>query len=132
MKLGKILRRLRKSQHYTLSEVSETTGLSISFLSDIERGTTRPSLDTLEKLAVCYEIKLSELLGDAGFASETITRTAPPGFEEFKDHLADEGIVLDEDLQDLLLRVERRGSKPAQTKEDWLQRYWTLRGILER
>lgn len=34
----------------TLKQLAELTGLSISYLSDIERGRTLPSIDTLDKI----------------------------------------------------------------------------------
>ena len=49
--LGSKLRNMRKARNLTLSNVSETTGLSLSFLSDIERGRTLPSLKTLARIA---------------------------------------------------------------------------------
>lgn len=48
------MRRIRKEYEKTLKEVSEGTGLSISFLSDMERDVTLPSLKTLVKLSEFY------------------------------------------------------------------------------
>jgi len=48
------LKWLRKMRRLTLREVAESTGLSISFLSDIERGRTQPSITTLQKLTQVY------------------------------------------------------------------------------
>lgn len=53
------LRWLRRDmRHLKLREVSDLTGLSISFLSDIECGRTVPSIATLQKLAHCYQAPL--------------------------------------------------------------------------
>ncbi len=62
MMLGTELRRLRKNSQLKLREVSAATNLSISFLSDMERDRTKPSLDTLEKLASFYGVSPSEIL----------------------------------------------------------------------
>ena len=51
---GGILRTMRKSRGWTLRELAQRTGLSVSFLSDIERQRTDPSLQTLEKLGIAY------------------------------------------------------------------------------
>ncbi len=56
-----MLRGIRKGKRLTLLNVSEATGVSVSFLSDLERGKTRPSLDTLEKLAAFYGVAVGEL-----------------------------------------------------------------------
>ncbi len=50
------LKRLRKMHKMTLKDVANHTGLSISFVSDIERGVTNPSIDTIDKLAACYGV----------------------------------------------------------------------------
>ena len=47
---------------YTLKFVSSETGISISFLSDIERGKTMPSIYTLLKLCEFYKVVLAEVL----------------------------------------------------------------------
>lgn len=48
------LRRCRKANGLTLKAAASWTGLSVSFLSDIERGRTKPSLETLKKLSNAY------------------------------------------------------------------------------
>lgn len=53
--LPEMLRAMRKARGLTLREVSELSALSVSFLSDLEHGRTRPSLDTLERLATAYQ-----------------------------------------------------------------------------
>jgi DNA-binding transcriptional MerR regulator len=49
--VGERLRRLRTRAHKTLKEVSETTGLSISFISALERGGSGASVASLRRLA---------------------------------------------------------------------------------
>ncbi len=44
------IRRLRKQHKLTLRELGERCGLSISYLSDIERGRTQPSLDSVNAI----------------------------------------------------------------------------------
>lgn len=44
-----------------LREVSEDTGISVSYLSDIERGRTLPSLKTLITLCDYYGIVIGDL-----------------------------------------------------------------------
>jgi DNA-binding XRE family transcriptional regulator len=56
------LRWLRWVGDLTLANLSSATGLSISYLSDMERGRTLPSLATLYKLAAAYNMTASDLL----------------------------------------------------------------------
>jgi len=126
MQLGTKLRMLRKKRGYTLADMSDEIGLSVSFLSDVERGRTKPSLDTLEKLASFHQMTINDLLGEVDIDKDT---GASPGFEEF---LKEKETEIDEELVDLLLKVERRARKRAQTKEDWQEYYYSLKRILGR
>lgn len=58
------IRFVRKQHKMTLSQVASQTGISVSFLSDLERGRTAPSLHTLELLATCYDVSLACLMGE--------------------------------------------------------------------
>jgi transcriptional regulator with XRE-family HTH domain len=49
--LGRGIRSLRQRQKLTLSDVASATGVSVSLLSQVERGKTDPSLDTLRDIA---------------------------------------------------------------------------------
>ncbi len=59
------LKEKRKACDLTLAEVGERVGLSVSFLSDIEVGRANPSLDSLVKLAECYQTSVAELCIEA-------------------------------------------------------------------
>ncbi len=58
------LKARRKEHNLTLAQVGEEIGLSISFLSDLETGRATPSLDTLVKLAECYQTTVGELCAE--------------------------------------------------------------------
>lgn len=60
---GERLRRLRAKAHKTLKEVSEATGLSISFISALERGGSGASVASLRSLAGAYGVTMRELFG---------------------------------------------------------------------
>lgn len=70
---GDRLRWLRWERDLTLADLSSATGLSISYLSDMERGRTLPTLATLYKLAAAYDMTASDLLRGV----EIDERTAP-------------------------------------------------------
>jgi DNA-binding transcriptional MerR regulator/quercetin dioxygenase-like cupin family protein len=61
--LGDQLKRLRARAHKTLKEVSEATGLSISFISALERGGSGASVASLKLLAGSYGVSMRELFG---------------------------------------------------------------------
>lgn len=60
---GERLRRLRTKARKTLREVSEATGLSISFVSALERGGSGASVASLRLLARAYGVTMRELFG---------------------------------------------------------------------
>ena len=60
---GEQLRRLRLKAHRTLKGVAEATGLSISFISALERGGSGASIASLRLLAGAYGVSMRELFG---------------------------------------------------------------------
>jgi hypothetical protein len=81
----------------------------------------------LEKLAAYYGLAINDLL--AGVDADTLgsSRGYPPGFEDFLNEMD-----VEPELVDLLMRVERRAKRRAETKEDWRQYYYSLKTILGR
>lgn len=63
--IGAILSTLRHESSMNLKDVALKTGLSISYLSDLERDRTEPSIKTLRLLASAYDVKPSYLLDES-------------------------------------------------------------------
>jgi transcriptional regulator with XRE-family HTH domain len=61
--VGPRLRTLRQARQATLTEVSKTTGISVSTLSRLESGSRRPTLELLFPLAKAYGVTLDDLVG---------------------------------------------------------------------
>jgi len=57
--IGKIIQNQRKNKKMRQYEVSEKTGLSRNYISDIENGRYMPSVETLSKLANCLDLDLN-------------------------------------------------------------------------
>jgi len=62
--IGDSIRRMRKSKGLTLKQLARRTQLSISLLSQIERGESSPSISSLYKIAIALSMKMSQLFGD--------------------------------------------------------------------
>lgn len=58
LSLGSEVRQLRKARGLTIRMLSERTGISLSHLSAIERGTTNPSMDFLTEIARALDVSL--------------------------------------------------------------------------
>ena len=73
--LGEHVRNIRKKRGITLKERAEKTGLSIGYISQIERNLTDPSLSTLRKLSAALDIPTYLFMGGESSTSLT-TRQA--------------------------------------------------------
>ena len=57
--IGGQIRELRKRRGWTLKQLAERSGLSVSFLSQVERGLSSPSISSLSAVAEALEVPLS-------------------------------------------------------------------------
>jgi len=62
LELGERLKNLRKKRGLTLKQLSEITGLSVGFLSNIERELNSPTISSLRKICDSLNISFFELL----------------------------------------------------------------------
>ena len=60
---GRPLRRLREQRGLSLREASRASGLSVSFVSAVERGTSGATVATLQRLTAAYGTTLNALFG---------------------------------------------------------------------
>ena len=60
--IGKRIKSLIKSKRYSYKEVSESSGISYSYLSDVTNGKYLPSVDTVYKISSLLGINVKELL----------------------------------------------------------------------
>ncbi|HET59538.1 MAG TPA: XRE family transcriptional regulator [Chloroflexi bacterium] len=121
MNISDRLRRTRKMSHMTLKDVSLKTGLSISFLSDIERGRTKPSLETVYKLAECYGISVHGLIPEG-----KVKDTYPLELQEtIRKH------SIPQETAELMFQVRFRSDKKFDSSEDWENLYYSLRTFLK-
>lgn len=129
MLLGQRIRELRSLKGETLKETSTGTDLSVSYLSDIERGRTNPSLQTLETIATHFDISVNDLLAGVEFAGISTDNALPPGLKDLLDDSV-LGKEIDKDWVQLLEKINLRGKRP-QTKLEWLELFLSLKRILD-
>ncbi|MEV1147706.1 helix-turn-helix transcriptional regulator, partial [Micromonospora sp. NPDC049799] len=63
--IGGVLRRLRQRQGRTLREVAAAAGVSVPYLSEVERGRKEASSEVLAAICRALGIRLSDLLEEA-------------------------------------------------------------------
>lgn len=57
--IGKKIKELRLKAGYTLNDMSEKTGLSTGYLSQLERGLTTIAIDTLIRISEIFQVDIS-------------------------------------------------------------------------
>lgn len=82
MGVGKRIREIREKKRsggrkLSIRKLAEQAHISPSFLSDIERGITEPSLDTLRKIAAALGCSPSILLGEDDFVGKDSHDASP-------------------------------------------------------
>ena len=58
---AKKIKSLRKSKNLTQVELAQLCGVSVSFISNIERGVNTPSFGVLESLAKALKVQVKDL-----------------------------------------------------------------------
>ncbi len=64
--LGGVLRSVRVAQRRTLRDVSETAGVSLGYLSEVERGRKEASSELLAAICAALGVRLADVLRDVG------------------------------------------------------------------
>lgn len=70
--VGKKLRDIRKQKRITLAALASQVGLSVGFLSNLERDLSSPTLDNVQKVCSALDISLMDLMDDVYDTSEII------------------------------------------------------------
>jgi transcriptional regulator with XRE-family HTH domain len=81
--LGEVLRRHRVRQSRTLRDVSSAAGVSLGYLSEVERGRKEASSELLAAICTALGVSLSEVLREVSddlAREERRVRLAPVGF----------------------------------------------------
>jgi len=61
MELGENVRKIRKSKKMSQVELASKLIVSNSYICDLEKGRSTPSMKTLKKLAVALDVEIKEL-----------------------------------------------------------------------
>jgi transcriptional regulator with XRE-family HTH domain len=63
--IGAAVRSLRQARGLTLEALADAAGMNVTYLSDIERGRSNPTIGKLGDLAFVLDISVSELIARA-------------------------------------------------------------------
>ena len=73
-RIGGKIRSLRKKQAQTLEDLSRSTGLSKGLLSQVERGISQPSLETLWKITKALDTSIVYFFEDVTHSQVQVVR----------------------------------------------------------
>lgn len=113
MNIGDKIRFLRKQNSLTLKELHNKTGLSISFISDIENKRRNPSVENLKLLADTFGVSVNELVGDKEISLENKERDYSLSIKEQENIDAEAQKILDE------LSMSFSKNRDTLTEEDY-------------
>lgn len=72
--LGEKIKFYRKDKGLTLKELSQITGLSVGFISNIERNQNSPSVSNLQQICTALNINLMEIIQDGAEKSPVLKK----------------------------------------------------------
>ena len=73
--IGNRIQTRRKSKGITQEKMAEDLDFSVGFISQLERGVTKPSLDSLDDIANYLDCSLSDILDDTGRRDTAFNQT---------------------------------------------------------
>lgn len=72
--MSKFIKKLRKAKGWTQTRLSKESGVSQTYISELEAGKSCPSLPVVIKLATALNVKMVDLIEDWTSAQETASR----------------------------------------------------------
>ena len=104
---GQLIRRLRGRQGRTLTDVAARAGVSVAYLSEIERGLKEPSSEVLEAVCTALGSSITHLVGAAH--RELVLESGAMGFRlDENKYVAGDVDELDEAVGAGVLDLTRR------------------------
>jgi transcriptional regulator with XRE-family HTH domain len=76
LQLGTRIRSLRQARRLTLRDVAERAGVTESFLSQVERDVTSPSIATVHRIAGALGLSIAQLFAEDAETSRVVRREA--------------------------------------------------------
>jgi transcriptional regulator with XRE-family HTH domain len=104
--LGALLRAQRLARGLSLRELSTRTSVSNAYLSELERGLHEPSLSVLVAIASALDLRLGEVLVQAGVLDDRAPRARGSGTSDTEAAIASDA-ALTEPQRFALLSVYR-------------------------
>jgi transcriptional regulator with XRE-family HTH domain len=90
--IGKRLKKRRKEKGLTIKILSEYTGLSVGYLSNLENDVNSPTIDNLSKICEALNCKLSDIIIDET-PGKTVIRKTDWRINEYPQYNQEVGVI---------------------------------------
>ena len=117
MDIGTKIKEARNKQNMTLKELSQQSGLSVGFLSQLERGLTSIAVDSLEHLATILKLPLANFFDMPSGKDKYVVRS----YERQILNIQDGGIItynLSLNLEDKVILPRLIELRPSKSDEN--------------
>jgi len=114
--IGQKIKEKRLEQGLSLRDLGELTGLTASFLSQIENGQTEPSISSLQKIATALKVAMFTFLNSGGQTEQVVRREERKVLSFPAPHLTYELLTsdLNRQMAGFLIRLKAGESHHAQ------------------
>lgn len=114
--IGQKIKERRSEQNLSLRDLGEMTGLTASFLSQIENGLTEPSISSLQKIATALKVPMFTFLNGGGQTEQVVRREAHKKLSFPEPHLEYELLTsdLNRQMSGFLIHLKAGESHHAQ------------------
>lgn len=129
--LSKKIREIRKNKNITLKELSDLTNLSVSFISQVERGISSITVTSLKKIADALEISMKELFEVE--ENDTYIRNKENQVlwkleNSFTSHIRLSGKFDNRKLEAIVLKLNENSTDMTPFAHDGEEFYYVLKG----
>lgn len=129
--IGYKLKQIREQKGYTLKQLAEYSGLSIGFISQVERDQTDPSLASLKKLSHGLGIKLKDLF-DQEECAHTVIKKGMGSMLNLDSSVSCELLApaMDKTMEPMIKHISPGGESglvPGHSGEEFI---WVIHGTL--
>jgi len=87
IKIGANIKNIRKNKKLTIQELSEMTGLSIGFLSQVERDINSPTIKNLQKICQALDLDITQLLAENNKGNICVRKNERRSLFTYDEHL---------------------------------------------
>jgi len=129
--ISKNIRILRKSKNITLKELSKKTSLSVSFISQVERGVSSITITSLKKIADALEIPMRELFDveeDYSFVRRKDNKALVHLENSYTNHVIISGKFDNRKLEAIIVKHAPKSVDISPFSHDGEEFYYILKG----